>query len=126
MDFVALPSSDWRGIDPIHTEMAALRAIEQGFSIVRSTRFGLSAGIDPFGRTRARRSSFETDDRVLLVDLPRHGIPTAYRRMGDALVYASAAFVLLLLLRTFWGARAADRREKLSAVGTADRTESVR
>jgi apolipoprotein N-acyltransferase len=37
VDLVALPSSDWRGIDPIHTQMAAVRAIEQGVSIVRST-----------------------------------------------------------------------------------------
>jgi apolipoprotein N-acyltransferase len=69
-DIVALPSSDWRGIDPIHTEMATMRAIEQGLSIVRSTRFGLSAGIDPHGVMRARRSSFETQGRILWIDSP--------------------------------------------------------
>jgi apolipoprotein N-acyltransferase len=94
VDLVALPSSDWRGIDPIHTQMAALRAIEQGTSIVRSTRFGLSAGIDPLGRIRAWSSSFDTADRVLVVDLPRHGIATIYRRIGDLLVWAAGAAVL--------------------------------
>ena len=48
-DIVALPSSDWRGIDPLHTRMAAFRALEQGHSILRSTRFGLSAAITPYG-----------------------------------------------------------------------------
>jgi apolipoprotein N-acyltransferase len=99
VDLVALPSSDWRGIDPIHTQMAAVRAIEQGVSIVRSTRFGLSAGVDPLGRLRAQASSFETDDRVLVVDLPRHGIATVYRRVGDVLVLACAALVLAAALR---------------------------
>jgi apolipoprotein N-acyltransferase len=36
VDVVALPSSDWRGIDPLHTQMASLGAIAGGFSrIVR-------------------------------------------------------------------------------------------
>lgn len=83
VDLVALPSSDWRGIDPIHTQMAALRAIEGGHSIVRSTRFGLSAGIDPWGRLRGWSSSFDDEQRVLLVRLPRHGVSTPYARLGD-------------------------------------------
>ncbi|HMK73794.1 MAG TPA: nitrilase-related carbon-nitrogen hydrolase [Myxococcaceae bacterium] len=95
VDLVALPSSDWRGIDPIHTQMAGLRAIEQGVSILRSTRMGLSAGIDPHGRMRAWRSSFEGGDRVLLVTLPARGVHTLYRATGDLLVGASALFLLI-------------------------------
>lgn len=83
VDLVALPSSDWRGIDPIHTPMAAVRAIEGGHSIVRSARFGLSAGIDPWGRLRGWNSHFDDDDRVLLVRLPVHGVTTIYGRLGD-------------------------------------------
>lgn len=82
-DLVALPSSDWRGIDPIHTQMAAVRAIESGHSIVRSTRFGLSAGIDPWGRIRGWNSHWDGDDRVLLVHLPKRGVETIYSRFGD-------------------------------------------
>ncbi len=59
VDLVALPSSDWRAIDPIHTQMAAMRAIESGHSIIRATRFGLSAGIDPEGRLRGTMSHFD-------------------------------------------------------------------
>ena len=93
-DLVALPSSDWRGIDPIHTQMAALRAVEQGLSIVRSTRSGLSAGIDPRGRMRGWQSSFESEDRVLRIALPRHRLPTVYARVGDWPVWASSLFLL--------------------------------
>ncbi len=82
-DLIALPSSDWRGIDPIHTEMAAVRAIEGGTSIVRSTRFGLSAGIDPWGRVRGWDSSWDNEQRVLLVRLPRRAVKTVYAVLGD-------------------------------------------
>jgi apolipoprotein N-acyltransferase len=83
VDLVALPSSDWRGIDPIHTHMAAVRAIEGGHSIVRSARFGLSAGVDPWGRLRGLESHFDGEGRVLLVRLPVHGVGTAYAVLGD-------------------------------------------
>jgi apolipoprotein N-acyltransferase len=94
---VALPSSDWRGIDPIHTQMAALRAIEGGFSLVRSTRFGLSGAIDAHGRLRARRSSFDGGDRVLVAELPARPTPTLYGRVGDALAWACLAYLVALL-----------------------------
>ncbi|MCE9580000.1 MAG: hypothetical protein K8W52_43190 [Deltaproteobacteria bacterium] len=100
VDVVALPSSDWRGIDPIHTQMAAVRAIEQGVSILRSTRFGLSAGIDPVGRLRAWSSSFETPERVMIVDLPRHGTGTIYRAIGDVLVWLSIAGIAAAIVHT--------------------------
>ncbi len=96
VDLVALPSSDWRGIDPLHTQMAALRAVENGVSIVRSTRSGLSAGIDPLGRARAWQSSFETEERVLRVVLPRHRLPTLHAVAGELGVYASGLFLLVL------------------------------
>ncbi|TPV96182.1 MAG: hypothetical protein B7733_06050 [Myxococcales bacterium FL481] len=82
-DLVALPSSDWRGIDPIHTQMAAVRAIEGGTSVLRSTRFGLSAGIDSWGRIRGWHSAWDDEQRVLLVHLPRRGVETVYAALGD-------------------------------------------
>ncbi len=102
---VAVPSSDWRGIDPIHTQMAAVRAIEGGFSIVRSTRMGLSAGIDPHGRLRGWLSSNESSDRLLIVTLPASGVVTVYSRIGDALVYVGIGYVL-------WAAASTLRRRR--------------
>jgi len=86
IDLAVVPSSDWRGIDPLHTQMAAVRAIEGGFSLLRSTRFGLSAGVDAYGRPRGWSSSFEAAPRVLLVALPRHRVPTLYTVIGDTFV----------------------------------------
>jgi apolipoprotein N-acyltransferase len=83
VSLLALPSSDWRGIDPIHTEMATLRAVEGGYGVLRSTRLGLSAGIDATGQIRGQQSWFDGTDRVLVVDLPRAGVPTVYAALGD-------------------------------------------
>ncbi len=107
-DLVALPSSDWRGIDPIHTQMAGLRAIEGGHSLLRSTRWGLSAGIDPVGRLRGWQSAFEDgDDGVMVVRLPRHGLTTLYGILGDwfvALCGLGSLAIALLARRRETGA----------------------
>ncbi len=90
---VAVPSSDWRGIDPVHTEMAAMRAIEGGFSIVRSTRFGLSAGIDAHGRLRGIQSTNESTAPFLLVSLPTEAVPTLYARIGNGVLLPLVALL---------------------------------
>lgn len=83
VDMVALPSSDWKGIDPIHTQMAAFRAVEGGYSLVRSTRWGLSAAIDHHGRIRGQLSDNDTGDKILLAQLPVSGVRTVYGSLGD-------------------------------------------
>lgn len=99
-DIVAVPSSDWRGIDPIHTRMAAFRAVEQGHAILRSTRFGLSAAISPFGEFAAQMSSFDQNDKIMLANLPSRRVETVYAAIGDVLVYACIGFVLLFMGRS--------------------------
>jgi apolipoprotein N-acyltransferase len=97
VDLVALPSSDWAGIDPIHTQMAGVRAIEGGFSILRSTRLGLSAGIDARGRLRGWMTALEHGDGVLLVELPARRVPTVYGRLGDLVIAPLGVLVCLAL-----------------------------
>lgn len=109
---MVVPSSDWRGIDPIHTQMAAVRAIEGGFSVLRSTRMGLSAGIDRHGRMRGWLSSHESSERLLTVTLPASGVVTVYSRIGDALVYVGIGYVL-------WAATSILRRRQRAAAALA-------
>ena len=47
-----IPSSDWRDIDPWHTQMAVFRGVEQGFNLVRHASHGLSMATDYQGRIR--------------------------------------------------------------------------
>ena len=104
-DLVALPSSDWRGIDPIHTHMARLRAIENGASLIRSTRWGMSAGIDAGGRVRGWHSAFEPGAELLLVALPRHRRATLYAWAGEWFVVLCGAFVLIVVGGSLLGRR---------------------
>jgi apolipoprotein N-acyltransferase len=97
-DLVAVPSSDWRGIDPVHTKMAAFRSIEQGHSVLRSTRFGLSAAINPLGEFNAQMSSFDTNDRVMMAFLPERGVVTLYSLIGDLFVYICIAFIFVYVM----------------------------
>ncbi len=90
---VLVPSSDWRGIDPYHSKMAAVRGIEGGFSVVRSVRWATSLATDAFGRVRGSASYFE-GARVMLARVPTTPVPTLYRQIGEAL---PAAGLLVLL-----------------------------
>lgn len=98
-DIVAVPSSDWRGIDPLHTRMAAFRAIEQGHSILRSTRFGLSAAVNPYGEMLSQMSSFDNNNKIMVSQLPLKGITTIYSIIGDIIVYLSIAFILFFFIK---------------------------
>jgi len=106
-DIVAVPSSDWRGIDPIHTQMAAVRAIEGGFSLIRSTRWGLSATIDPYGRVIGQMSDFNSDEKILISGIPKQGQRTLYTLLGDWVILVG----FLLLVYGIWE-RWQERTEK--------------
>ncbi len=91
---VVVPSSDWLGIDPYHTQMARIRGIEGGFSVVRPVRAATSGAYDAYGRTRATLSWFEDNDRVLLAQVPVAPVMTVYARIGDSLAWLCLAVLL--------------------------------
>ena len=99
---VVVPSSDWRGIDPFHTQLARIGAISGGFSLVRPVRWATSAAFDAYGRTRATMAAFEGDERIMLATVPITPVPTLYRRVGDAPLVTLA---LALLALVGWRAR---------------------
>lgn len=101
-DIVVVPSSDWRGIDPLHTRMAAFRSIEQGHAIIRSTRFGLSAIISPLGEIVSQASSFDKNNRIMISNIQSTGFDTIYSKIGDLFIYlcfASIIVFIVILLR---------------------------
>ena len=92
------PSWDWRAIDPLHTEMAVARAVENGFSLVRQAAEGLSVAVDYQGRVLAAMDHFRTEDRMLIADVPVRGARTLYAACGDWLAWLCAAALPLLAL----------------------------
>jgi apolipoprotein N-acyltransferase len=96
------PSSDWVGIDPLHTKMSRFRAIENGFSLLRPVNMAASAAFDGYGRVQGWMPFFEQNDRILMATLPSGRIDTIYSRIGDAFSYAcflGLAFAAFLALR---------------------------
>ena len=81
--------------------MAAFRAIEQGYSLLRSTRFGLSAAINPMGEMIAQQSSFDKNSKIMFAELPTKRITTLYSIIGDLFIYACFGLVILIFI-TFY------------------------
>jgi apolipoprotein N-acyltransferase len=95
---VVVPSSDWKGIDPYHSQNVRVRAIEGGFSVVRPTRWATSTAFDAYGRLRGALSAFEVNERILIATVPTEHIPTLYSQIGDAVALAYAAYLLCITL----------------------------
>jgi apolipoprotein N-acyltransferase len=83
-----------------HLAQARMRAIEQGLPLVRAANTGISAVVDPYGRTVA---DLRLDaEGVIDQRLPAAIAPTVYARFGDSLVVLMiAAGAALGLLRNF-------------------------
>ena len=96
-DIVLVPAFDTKAIRPYHTEVALLRGVENGFSVVRQVNQGTSMAADHRGRLLAYQDFFETEDRTMLADVPVSGAWTLYTVLGDWLVYACGLFLVVLL-----------------------------
>lgn len=101
-----IPASDWKGINPFHTEMAVLRGMENGSSIVRSTRGALSGIYDAYGRPKGTLDYYEENDGVLVASVPVAQVPTLYQSLGNWMIIlggfyflVSGAFILVNVLK---------------------------
>ena len=97
-DIVLNPSNEWAAIDPWHTQMASLRAIEEGASIVHQASHGLSAAFDYQGNRLAAVDYFRSGAGTMIADVPTRGVRTLYSRLGDWFAWACIAALLLLVV----------------------------
>lgn len=94
---VFVPSGDWRGIDPLHSNMARFNAVAAGVSMVRSVRGATSFASDPYGRIRGTLRFNEPGDGVMLASVPVDKVETLYASAGDVVPFFTAAFCVLTL-----------------------------
>jgi apolipoprotein N-acyltransferase len=71
---VMVPGGDWRGIDPHHSLMVRVRAIEGGMSVVRPVRDGTSMMFDAYGRVRASLGAWEANEGIIIGTVPTQQI----------------------------------------------------
>ena len=95
-DILLAPSNDWKEIDPIHTEMARFRAVEQGVNLIRQASHGLSVGTDYTGKVISKMDHFTANDKTLITHLPTKGVDTIYAVIGDSFI----VFCLLMVVLT--------------------------
>jgi apolipoprotein N-acyltransferase len=95
-DILLVPASDWEAIKHLHPQQAALRAIENGVSVIRPDRWGISVAYDPLGRLIAASDHFTTDDRVVIAHVPTRGQPTLYPHWTTAVTWLRAAALAAL------------------------------
>lgn len=83
-DILLLPGWDWPEEGYNHTmKTARLRAIENGYSLVRIDYWGLSGAFDPFGRVLAMQDTVPGQAYAMLADVPVKGVGTLYGALGD-------------------------------------------
>jgi|GEM_PF-944231 len=99
-DLVVVPGMDWRGMLMQHTLMARIRAIEGGFSVLRSANEATSMGFNNYGQIRAAMSDFGNNDKVLIASLPVGKINTLYSNIGNLIAYIAIAALLFFLFIT--------------------------
>jgi apolipoprotein N-acyltransferase len=80
-----------------HLQQARVRVIEEGLPLVRAANTGISAVIDPLGRT-VRSLPLGVED-VLDAPLPHPLPPTHYARWGDGPAGLMVAIAFILVLR---------------------------
>jgi apolipoprotein N-acyltransferase len=110
-DILLVPSNDIREIDPMHTQMAVFRAIENGVSLVRQVSNGLSIATDPYGRVLAAVDHFTASEQVMVAQVPTQGVFTVYSVIGDLfgwLALAGFAAITAWVLVRRRGARRAE------------------
>ena len=82
-DIILVPASDGKDIVHLHHVQAVFRAVENGVSMLRAARWGLSSAVDPLGRTLATMDDSLATQKVMVAQLPTTGVATIYSRIGD-------------------------------------------
>ncbi|MCC6191863.1 MAG: hypothetical protein IT318_22775 [Anaerolineales bacterium] len=102
-----IPSRDWIDIDPLHSQMAVFRAIENGMSIVRQTDNGLSLAVDAYGRVLAQVSFYHSTDRTMVAQVPTQHVATIYTAFGRWFEWLCLAGFVLVTVWALFARRAA-------------------
>lgn len=101
--FLCIPAWDFVIDDWLHSRMAIMRGVENGFSIVRTARQGRLTISDPYGRVHGEANSANGKATILMGTVSLTDTKTFYTRYGDwfgiCILSLAIMFILNMLLR---------------------------
>lgn len=101
VDVMLVPAWDFAEDAWLHSRMAMLRGVENGYAVVRSARQGVLTVSDAYGRVLAEAPS--GPQIAYAGEAPARGAgPTLYARIGDAFGWAMLALGAALMAWTLW------------------------
>lgn len=115
-DIMLVPSDDWAAFGVVHTPMERLRAIENGYTLIRPDINGFSAAYDGNGRTLGGSSYYQAERAAIVVNAPIAAIRSAYTTIGDTFAWLCVA-ALAGLLAVAVSTRGEDRWEQPNGSG---------
>ena len=98
-DILLQPSRDWAAIDPKYTYNLSFRAIENGFSTVKQTGFGLSQAVDYHGNVLSR-TDFDSDlggTNTMISKVPIKKVWTVYCLVKDSFVIFCLGVIIFFI-----------------------------
>jgi apolipoprotein N-acyltransferase len=95
--FLAVPAWDFVRDARLHSRMAVVRGIENGFTIARSAQQGFVTFSDAYGRILAEQTSATQPDARIVRDIPAGPGPTVYTRYGDWFGWLSVVLLCSVL-----------------------------
>jgi apolipoprotein N-acyltransferase len=101
IDIMLVPGNDWKDITPYHTYASSIRAIEQGFNLVRAASRGLSASFTSKGELISSQNYFTSNDIILYSDVPMKGSHTFYGMVGDLFAWLCILFFVSISIYAF-------------------------
>jgi len=103
VNFLCIPAWDFVVDDWLHSRMAILRGVENGFSEVRTARLGRLTISDPLGRVNAEANCLIGTATKLVGQISLNRIDTFYTQYGDwfglVIIITAISFLLLTIIK---------------------------
>lgn len=93
------PSADWPVIADLHARMGIMRAVENGFWLLRPAHDGLSVIASPEGRVTHSEYDADLEDRVFVGEIPVARTDTFYPHVRPYLPFLATVLLLFLLAK---------------------------
>jgi apolipoprotein N-acyltransferase len=95
-----VPAWDFLNDARLHSRMAMMRGVENGFAVVRCAQEGLVTVSDHCGRVIAEASSSSAPEVLMVCDFPLGPGQTFYSYAGDWLAWLSILYLVLMIAGT--------------------------